>query len=34
MTMHIKLWQQHCNVQKPKNLTTWRDSNPGLDFDA
>jgi hypothetical protein len=21
MTIHIKLWQQHCNVSRPKNLT-------------
>jgi hypothetical protein len=36
-TMHIKFWQQHCNVLRPKNLTPWRDSNPGssvLEADA
>jgi hypothetical protein len=27
MAMHIKFWQQHCNVQRPKHLTPWRDSN-------
>jgi hypothetical protein len=27
--MHIKLRQQQCNVQIPKNLTTWQDSNRG-----
>jgi hypothetical protein len=37
MTMHIKFWQQHCNVYRQKNLITWRDSNPGssvLEADA
>jgi starvation-inducible outer membrane lipoprotein len=29
MAMHIKLWHLHCNVQILKNLTPWRDSNPG-----
>jgi hypothetical protein len=29
MTTHYKLWQQHCNVLVPKNLTPRRDSNPG-----
>jgi hypothetical protein len=26
---NIRLWQQHCNVKIPKNLTPCRDSNPG-----
>jgi hypothetical protein len=30
MTIHIKFWQQHCNVSRPKNLIPWRDSNPGF----
>jgi hypothetical protein len=37
MTMHIKFWQQHSNVSRPKNLTPWRDSNlgsSGLEADA
>jgi hypothetical protein len=37
MTRHIKFWQRHCAVQRPKNLTPWRDSNPGsfaLEADA
>jgi hypothetical protein len=29
MIMHIKLWQQNCNVYIPRNFTPWRDSNPG-----
>jgi hypothetical protein len=27
--MTIKFLQKHCNVFRPKNLTPWRDSNPG-----
>jgi hypothetical protein len=29
MAMQIKLLQQNCNVLIRKNLTPWRDSNPG-----
>jgi hypothetical protein len=29
MTMHITLLKRHCNVKISKNLTLWRDSNPG-----
>jgi hypothetical protein len=29
MTTHNKFRQQHCNVLRLKNLTLWRDSNPG-----
>jgi hypothetical protein len=25
----LSFWQQHCKVQRPKNLTLWLDSNPG-----
>jgi hypothetical protein len=30
MTMHIKLWQQHCNLQIPKNPYTIAGFEPGI----